>query len=366
MQQTVSAFNYEPAAVKGLAEIHEAIAKASWKVSGCGLSQGALSCALFIDKYARYQKIDHDVELSRELFDLGCRSLAVERSSWLELADLALVCHRFSRRRIVEADPDYFFEDIDKIAIQVVQHNGPLTGFTSARMGAALYAIRRLAAGASAFSKPVSSLTSAITLGTTTGSGPDQAGPAKGNRCSLAVGYAAPVLFAAAACELGLLDKRLPITGINWRIEQILSLFDPAVPSEFDTGWHHGDLGKAYAVLRAGMAFENKGWIGAGMDILTCCAYQVLSQGVLGLDIAGGGAGMALVFQKVYRITGQYVFKEAAGRIHWLLARTAIAVDEGNIDAGYSFNHGISGIGLAIIAGMNEQDEELDELMWLI
>lgn len=366
MQQMITAVSRGPAMVKGLVQIHGAIVKGSWKLSGCSLSQGALSCALFIEKYARFQQIGEDVELPRELFDIGCSSLAVEKSSWIDLADLALVCHRFSDRRILEVKPEYFFEDIDPLAVRAMQQAGPLSGFKSPRMGAALYALRRLTGGCSDFSWPVTALTAAITMGGLSAFGADDADLQQKARYGLADGHAAPVLFAAAASELGLLDSQLPITGISWRVQHILSSVNDDKSFQMDLGWHYGELGKAYAVLRAGMAFENKAWIGAAMQILICCAHQILDQGISHLDIASGAAGAALVFQKVHRITGQSIFEDVAARIQWLLNRATLPVDEQNFDSGYSFYHGIAGIGLAIIAGTSPQDQEVEELLWLL
>jgi len=358
MQRLVSS-NIECPCVlaSNLEQIHQQILSASWKVSGCGLAKGALSCALFMSHYAAMcGRADLTAEI-QELFDRGCNGVVSGKTGWLDFADLALVAHKLSGQNFVQLEQDYFFEDIDKLALAVMARPGHIAGFENSDLGAVLYALRRHSAGAAHFSGPIRQFTSTMLAGV------DVAATGQGNG-SLQTGLSAALLFVSAAAEIGLVEKSKRLGAVSTLARKICR--NVKVSSQIDHGFQTGDVGKGYALLRAGMCFHNQEWITAGLQILIDCAYSVLDHGIGTLDVASGAAGIALAFHKLYLLSGYDIFRRAAHQARWLSLKSGVLVDERNIDQGYSFYHGLSGIGLATLHWQQGRPEELNEFVWLL
>lgn len=358
MQRLVSSnIEYPCVLASDLEQIHQQILSASWKVSGCGLAKGALSCALFMSRYAAMcGRAELTAEI-QQLFDRGCNGVVSGKTSWLDFADLALVAQKLSGQNFVQIEQEYFFEDIDKLALAVMAHPGHIAGFENSDLGAALYALRRHRAGAAHFSGPIRQFTSTILAGV------DANATGQGNE-SLQAGLSAALLFVSAAAEIGLVEKSERLGAVSMLAKRICR--DVKGSSQIEHGFQTGGVGKGYALLRAGMCFHNDKWITAGLQILIDCAYSILDQGITTLDVASGAAGMALAFHKVYHLSGYDIFRRIAHQARWLSSKSGVLVDECNIDQGYSFYHGLSGIGLATLHWRQGRPEELNEFVWLL
>lgn len=363
MRRVVSSNLEHPAVLASdLEQIYQVIHGGSWKVSGCGLGQGAFSCALFMSQYgANFERVDLRGEV-QELFDRGCNGVVSGKTSWLDFADLALVSHRLSERGFVQIEQEFFFEDIDKLALAAMARRCQIAGFENSDLGAGLYALRRFNAGARHFAGPIKGFVSALAAG-------GEACFVDATGCeneNLRTGLAAPLLFVSAAAEIGLVDQKEGIGGVSTLAERICENVNDLSNTQTDPGFQTGELGKGYALLRAGMCFHRGDWITAGLQILIDCAYSVLDHGISRLDMASGTSGIALAFDKLYRLTGYDIFRDLASKARWLSLKAKVLVDDRNIDHGYSFYHGLSGIGLASLHGQQDRPEELDEFLWLL
>ena len=332
--------------------LYQMIRRDSWKVSGCGLRHGALSCALFIAQYAAMSKQANLAAEIQELFDRSCNSVVTAKISWLDFADLALVTQMLSSQGFIEIEQDHFFEDIDGLALAAMAGSNKISGFENSDLGAGLYALRRYNAGAAQFSGPLGLFASAA------------CSVENADCCNLRYGLSAPLLFVSAVAEIGLVESSA--LNLGRLVEGVCNHINAQDSTQFNPGFHTGDLGNGYSLLRAGMSFQREEWICAGLQILIDSARAVLDHGIGSLDIASGAAGIALVFNKLYVLTAYGIFREAAARARWLNLNSGIMLPERDIDREFSFYHGVSGIGLATLFGQKNQSEQLDEFLWLL
>ncbi|WP_234672704.1 lanthionine synthetase LanC family protein [Dyadobacter sp. CY261] len=343
-------------------QIYQVILKGSWKVSGCGLGQGAFSSALFMSQYARMsKKVDLCTEI-QELFDRGCNSVVSGRTGWLDFADLALVAHKLHEQGFIQIEQGVFFEDIDKLALAAIGQPSQIAGFENSDLGAALYAYRRFNNGAAHFSGPVREFASALACG----ADPAFVGINRDGNENLRTGLSAPLLFVAAAAEIGLVAKNEGVGGVGKLVDKICENMYGLSNTHFNPGFLTGDLGKAYAMLRAGMCFQRDEWITAALQILIDCAYSILDHGIGTLDMASGASGIALAFHKLYHLIGYDIFRKAASTARWLGLKAGVIIDDCYIDRGASFYHGLAGIGLSTLYWQHNRPEELDDFLWLL
>lgn len=362
MRRIVSANMEHPAVLASdAAQIYQTILDSSWKVSGCGLGQGALSCALFLSQYAAsFEKVDLTAKI-QELFDRGCHSVVSGKTCWLDFADLALVTHKLSGQGFIQIEQEHFFEDIDKPALAAIKHPGRIAGFENSDLGAVLYALRRFTAGAAHFSGPIRQFASALADG-----GDLTFGAAESENENLRNGLSAPLLCASVFAEMGLMDEKEGIDGIKTLARRVCENVDGLAGVQINPGFQTGELGKGYALLRAGMCFKHGEWMTTGLQIVIDCAYAILDLGISTLDMASGAAGVALAFDKLYRLSGYEIFQTVASKVRWLSLKAGVIIDDRNIDHGFSFYHGLSGIGLATLYWQQGRPEELDDLLWLL
>jgi hypothetical protein len=363
MRRVVSPnMEYPAVLASDVGQVYQTILDRSWKVSGCGLGQGALSCALFLSQYAAsFEKVDLTAKI-QELFDRGCHSVVSGKTCWLDFADLALVTHRLSARGFVQIEQAHFFEDIDKLALAAIEHPVRISGFENSELGAVLYALRRFNAGAGHFSGPIMQFASALA----TGVSPVFVGPGENGNENLRSGLSAPLLCASLFAEIGLLDDKEGIGGISMLVGRVCENVNGLASGQIDPGFQTGELGKGYALLRAGICFQQGEWMTTGLQIVIDCAYAVLDQGIGTLDMSSGAAGVALAFDKLYRLSGYDIFRTVASKVKWLSLKAGVIIDDRNIDHGCSFYYGLSGIGLAALHWQQGRIEELDDLLWLL
>ena len=145
--------------------------------------------------------------------------------------------------------------------------------------------------------------------------------------------------------------------------------------------WCYGDLGVAMAIWQAGVALENENWKNKALGILSfSCQRRDLQENLL-MDacFCHGTAGVAHVFNRMYRNTGQELFHETY--LHWVDETLKMAKFEDGL-AGYKTFHGneepenewladpgmlegISGIGLALLAAVSETEPVWDKYFLL-
>lgn len=356
MQRVALRVEHSPALSSDLDRLYDATMDGGWKLSGCGLSRGAMSSALFLNEYAASKNLDLGSEI-QELFDRGCNSVVAGKTCWLDFADLVLVSQKLSSQEFIEIEPGHFFEDIDKLALAAMAEASNVSGFENSDLGAGLYALRRYKAGAPQFSEALRLFAFKVTSVA-------QAPVGKGERCNLRYGLPASLLFLSAVVEIGLAELN-PLC-VARLIDGVCNYVNAQNTTTTNSGFHTGDLGIGYAVLRAGMVFRQDEWINAGLQILVDSARDVLDCGIGSLDLDSGAVGVALVFHKLYSMTGYGIFREVAARARWLSSSAGFTLPGLDIDREYSFYHGVSGIGLATLFWQKSQSEKLDEFVWLL
>jgi class I lanthipeptide synthase len=199
--------------------------------------------------------------------------------------------------------------------------------------------------------------------------------------------------FLAAAHRLGVAAgeaRRLATGAVRWLLDHRLpegtgSTF-PAYagagiePVQTRHAWCYGDPGVAAALLLAARSFGRKDW---EREALACARLAAgRREGVTGIEDAGlchGTAGLAQVFHRLFRATGDEALREAA--LFWL-GRTLEMRQPGRGPGGFGaaetdaggqtiwkpepgFLTGSAGIGLALLAAITPVEPEWDRLMLL-
>lgn len=133
--------------------------------------------------------------------------------------------------------------------------------------------------------------------------------------------------------------------------------------------WCYGDLGVAIAIWHAGKATGNSHWRDLAIEIMHFSAQRKELQYALVVDagLCHGSAGIAMMFQYMYKQTSDESFKEAWH--YWVLVTLEMAnfkdgpagykkYSPQNPDpwvADYGFLTGIAGIGLVLLSTLDER-----------
>ncbi|WP_340200251.1 lanthionine synthetase C family protein [Ascidiimonas sp. W6] len=142
--------------------------------------------------------------------------------------------------------------------------------------------------------------------------------------------------------------------------------------------WCYGDLGPGLALLHASSATEDKKLREKALQILRYSAKRTTSEdtGVRDAGVCHGSYGNAQIFNRIYKETGEVLFKNAAA--FWIDHGIKNAIHEDGY-AGYmqwrgkdqewlpetNLLEGVAGIGLAIIDHLAEFDTKWDECLMI-
>lgn len=142
--------------------------------------------------------------------------------------------------------------------------------------------------------------------------------------------------------------------------------------------WCYGDLGVGITLLQAAKALQDKNLYKTAIDILKHSAQRIQPQDTLVKDagICHGAFGIAKIFNRAYKETNESIFRKATE--HWLEEGLKMSHHKDGI-AGYkkwvggkgtwenelSLLEGISGIGLAIIDYLTDNEFNWDECLML-
>ena len=135
--------------------------------------------------------------------------------------------------------------------------------------------------------------------------------------------------------------------------------------------WCYGDLGIAIALWQAGDALNDKKLKQKASDIClnTTKIRKYEDAGVLDAGLCHGTAGIAHIYNRMYRYTNNPEFKKAAN--YWIEETLKIATfadglagfkvyrtaEYGGYVNEYSLLQGVSGIGLSLLSYVNEKDD---------
>jgi lantibiotic modifying enzyme len=138
--------------------------------------------------------------------------------------------------------------------------------------------------------------------------------------------------------------------------------------------WCYGDLGASIAILNAARLVERTEWEAKALDMARLAAARTLeTSGVRDVGLCHGSAGNMLLFQRLFHLTGEACFKQAA---QMYLEHAIHTRDKGGPFAGYTSYHpdmdedgkpkegsnpykpeaglleGAAGVGLALLASL--------------
>lgn len=135
------------------------------------------------------------------------------------------------------------------------------------------------------------------------------------------------------------------------------------------SGWCYGDPGVACALISSGLAAQEASWIDLGIQVLLDdLARPFDDSGVLDGGLCHGAAGLAHIYQRMYRATNDERLLQ--GVRHWseILLNFESPEDgycawnhpKGRSQADSSFLTGSAGIGLFLLSAVFENDMQWD------
>ncbi|HEV7508966.1 MAG TPA: lanthionine synthetase C family protein [Thermoanaerobaculia bacterium] len=210
---------------------------------------------------------------------------------------------------------------------------------------------------------------------------------------SLSHGLPGVIGFLAVAHRLGVAAgeaRRLADGTVRWLLAQRLpagssgvfpAYIGPGIaPAPTRLAWCYGDPGVAAALLLAARSFGREDWEREALAAARHAAGR--REGELGVEDAGlchGAAGLAHVFHRLFRATGDETLREAA--LFWLQRTLEMrqpglgpggfrradydAADQRIWTADSGFLTGAAGIGLALLAAISPVEPEWDRLLLL-
>ena len=140
--------------------------------------------------------------------------------------------------------------------------------------------------------------------------------------------------------------------------------------------WCYGDLGIAFAIWKTGVHFHIQALKEKGMEILCHAAERrgLLENDVVDAGICHGTAGLAQIFNRMFRNTQRIEFQRAAN--YWCMETLNMAKFEdglagykamvrGGRQTRYNLLEGIAGIGLSLLSFVMPEDPAWDECLLL-
>lgn len=219
----------------------------------------------------------------------------------------------------------------------------------------------------------------------------------------LAHGVPAVLLLLAAMQRVGLDPGRtspLLAGGMAWFMDQIqtphgighLAGWCPMEETRVSQGpgriaWCYGDLGASVAMLQTARLAGEAAWEEVALDIARRAAIRPVAEaGVMDVGLCHGSAGNLHVFHRLYRMTGDPLFQDAAGRYlqHVLASRVPgsgfagftayrppFDEDGASLECGQphvpapGLLEGAAGVGLALLATLDPADPAWDRFLLL-
>jgi len=215
----------------------------------------------------------------------------------------------------------------------------------------------------------------------------------RGFNLSLSHGHASIIYFLSKALRSGISPAKSTelLEGcVRFMLKQQsdTKTYGSAFPSWIKDGeeasksrlaWCYGDMGIGFALYEAALALKNKTLEERAVRILldTCSRREVKEEYVLDAGICHGAAGMAYMYNRMFRNTGNQEF--AASSRFWY-EQTLEMANQADGLAGYKswkteklggwvpefgMLEGVAGIGLCLIAGINDLDPAWDQCLCL-
>ncbi|GAA3956272.1 hypothetical protein GO495_27510 [Chitinophaga oryziterrae] len=359
---------------------------------------GLLGLSLYYCYYAKYTGDERYYGKAEEYLVKGLSALDLPNFKRLYASD-SLDSHlahigrflEFSKlQNFLDMDTQEYLQDLDKTLSGLMQSKISIGDFdiNSGAMAAGFYYLSRLKNEPS-----VSEQLSILVHGIKEQAIKDEDGdyywssPSLFQRVYLGISHGSCLVisFLANACEQNIEQeacKEILRKAVNFVLKQrwynnSKGLFpnfigDPIEPKQFSLCY--GDLGVGYALFRAAGVLDDEALSAAVTEILDDCLLRS-GKDKLTLDasIIYGAAGLAATYEKLYRLSGDSRFDEAAD--YWYEQIPAYAVHE-NEFAGYktrlldvgpvwnvSFGWGIIGIGISLMIYKDRSLPPIDALI---
>ncbi|NOQ26720.1 MAG: hypothetical protein GQ564_15275 [Bacteroidales bacterium] len=215
----------------------------------------------------------------------------------------------------------------------------------------------------------------------------------KGFNLSLSHGMSSIIAFLSKLYSAGIAEEKV-IKLLNGAVKYLLSQQlnilkhksnfpnwvcseEPATHSRL--AWCYGDLGIGMALWQAGNNTKNELWKEKAIEILLHSTKRrdLKENSVVDAGLCHGAAGIAHIYNRMYRLTKINAFKESAE--YWFNQTLEMAIHKDSISGfkayriekhggsyeDFGFLEGIAGIGLTLISAVSDIEPKWDECLLL-
>ncbi len=380
-----------------LDEIAEVIYNYDFKNEHIGLLGGKSGVALFLAYYSKYKNSQKYLEKALELIESSLSDFNSYNLSYSSgIAGLAWTIEHLFKYDFFDADTNEIFSSIDEKIFEW-QNNNLKKGdfdFLHNGLGASMYFLGRNELGHKYLSNVPELLKDNSEIDRKTNevkwkSKIGLEGDVWGYNFGLSHGIPSIIGILTRLCNHGIneeLSKELLVGATNYiknnSLEpEALSVFPYSIvegqeSSSSRLAWCYGDLGVAISLFQASRILHDDDLKDFSLGVLKkCCSRRDLKDNkLMDAGLCHGTAGIAHIYNHMYKETGDVEFKETA--IYWFDQTLKFATSN-NAYAGFltyrNFNNkptyeksigfleGISGIGLALISLVSDLESAWDE-----
>ncbi|PWK18081.1 lanthionine synthetase-like protein [Arcicella aurantiaca] len=389
----------EEKAVLCLDKIAECLTLPENKLSTFGYTNGLIGKVLFFTYYGAFTENNKYNDWAGKILSASIKKITEPyegRSFYKELAEIGIFLEYAKTNNIIEIDTNAILLGIDKIMEEVLEKAMKTEDFDPYTGGlmAGMYFVAR--SNSKADVEPIlEKITLWLNLIAHTDAQNNTYWVSKlfdKNNIYLGIshGLAIVITYLCKMYEMGIqptLVKKMLLSSTEYLLSKKLDFvakgyhFPDIVGDEngrTSLGLCYGDMGVAYALLRVGELLQNERLSSESIQIFKNCATRndFPKAGIKDAGILYGASGVALIFDKIYEMTGITLFYDTA--TDWYKKITDFAVHE-NATAGFkgnfnqhfkhtniAFMEGITGIGCTLIKYFDRENYCFDELIWML
>lgn len=388
----------DEAVISKINEIYHVVSANQGQLTSFGFSRGFLGVSVFNYLYSVHSGDPQYFNEAKTTFDKACEMIDSDpdKSYPQDFAELGIVCQYLYKAGVLDVVPNEFLEDIDvilckKMRGELAQKN--IGGYVNGALGYGLYFLQRSYFDPDRMQPIIAELVQGIiTNAIRTDKGCYWMSRLKGNNeityLSMPHGSAAVALFLTRVAEMALFPANqmkeiitqtiafIEVHRVQNQHYQFIDIVQD--PHKSRLALCYGDMGIGYMLLRAGRVFNNSTWYQEGMALLRNCAlrHDESNTGVQDASILFGATGLALMFDRIGRITNDPLMKETS-RLWYLkileydnaqngYAGFRAANNQWHTHTNLAFSEGVIGIGCGLIKGLHPDDVDFDDLIWLL
>nr|WP_295924384.1 lanthionine synthetase LanC family protein [uncultured Dyadobacter sp.] len=371
-------FDSRPACVR-IQKIHDTVDSERGRLDRFGFRNGFLGISVFCYLYSVHTGQSTYLQQSSKYFDIACQTINIDPavSYCVDFADLGITAQYLIQEGVLDLTPNIFLEDVDRFLAnrmrrEITENN--IAGFSTGAAGYGLYFLHRANYNPQQSTIMLSELFSAIRYSIVRSeyesyswlSRIDQ-NPL--NELNLSCGVCSIILLMSKMIETGCVTDSY-ISDISSRlVDYVLLKHEALLDRRKSICFQEGDLGIGYALLRAGLVFNNRAHSEKGKQILEQCADVLLNERQRPIDISmlDGFSGAALVFEKAHQLTCNELYNDATQFCFQAVLEYDLREDIWPlVPPDLSFMKGISGAGAGLIKALIPDKIDFAELLWLI